>query len=200
VLGDEGQAPRLLIIPAFEPEADEEEDVLEHRPCYLDSSSFTLQPSPFPPKFSWPDILSDALFGADHPPRYIILAGLTEWLMLDRYKWPNNRLLRFDWTEILDRKDNHTLQATAALLHRDSLVPDTGESLLENLDANAHKHAFGVSEDLKYALQSAIELLGNEAVTQLRAKAQAGKQGFYSGKDAVDPADLSIECCAWSIA
>jgi hypothetical protein len=194
VLGDEGQAPRLLFIPAFDPDADEEADVLEHRPCYLDSSSLTLQPSPFPPKSTWSDILSDALFGADHPPRYIIVAGLTEWLLLDRYKWPNNRLLRFDWTEILDRKDAHTLQAAAALLHRDSLVPATGESLLENLDANAHKHAFGVSEDLKYALQSAIELLGNEAVTQLRAKAQAGKQGFYSGKDAVDPADLSIEC------
>ena len=192
VLGDEGQAPRLLIIPAFEPEADEEEDVLEHRLRRVHYDGLDVPPALA--KGTWPDILSDALFGADHPPRYIILAGLTEWLLLDRYKWPNNRLLRFDWTEILDRKDAHTLQAAAALLHRDSLVPATGESLLENLDANAHKHAFGVSEDLKYALQSAIELLGNEAVTQLRAKAQAGKQGFYSGKDAVDPADLSIEC------
>jgi hypothetical protein len=192
VLGDEGQAPRLLIIPAFEPEADEEEDVLEHRLRRVHYDGLDVPPALA--KGTWPDIISDALFGADHPPRYIILAGLTEWLLLDRYKWPNNRLLRFDWTEILDRKDNHTLQATAALLHRDSLVPAAGESLLENLDANAHKHAFGVSEDLKYALQSAIELLGNEAVTQLRAKAQAGKQGFYSGKDAVDPADLSIEC------
>ena len=192
VLGDEGQAPRLLFIPAFDPDADEEADVLEH---HLTSVHYDGLPVPAAlAQSTWSDILSDALFGADHPPRYIIVAGLSEWLLLDRYKWPNNRLLRFDWTEILDRKDAHTLQAAAALLHRDSLVPATGESLLENLDANAHKHAFGVSEDLKYALQSAIELLGNEAVTQLRAKAQAGKQGFYSGKDAVDPADLSIEC------
>jgi hypothetical protein len=145
-------------------------------------------------KSSWADILSDSLFGADHPPRYILLIGLTEWLLLDRYKWPNNRLLRFDWTEILDRKEAHTLQAAAALLHRDSLAPEQGESLLENLDANAHKHAFGVSEDLKYALRSAIELLGNEAVAQLRKKAQESKQGFYTGKDAVDPSDLSLEC------
>jgi hypothetical protein len=145
-------------------------------------------------KSSWADILSDSLFGADHPPRYILLIGLTEWLLLDRYKWPNNRLLRFDWTEILDRKEAHTLQAAAALLHRDSLAPEQGESLLENLDSNAHKHAFGVSEDLKYALRSAIELLGNEAVAQLRKKAQESKQGFYTGKDAVDPSDLSLEC------
>ena len=192
VLGEEHQAPRLLFIPAFDPDADEEADVLEHHLTRVHYDGLPVPP-PFA-KFTWSDILSDALFGADHPPRYIILAGLTEWLLLDRYKWPNNRLLRFDWTEILDRKDNHTLQAAAALLHRDSLVPATGESLLENLDANAHKHAFGVSEDLKYALQSAIELLGNEAVTQLRARAQAGRQGFYTGRDAVDPADLSIEC------
>ncbi|HRD90344.1 MAG TPA: hypothetical protein PK752_19130, partial [Accumulibacter sp.] len=33
-----------------------------------------------------------------------------------------------------------------------------------------------------------------EAVRQLREKAQAGKQGFYTGKDAVDAGDLSLEC------
>ena len=192
VLGDEHQAPRLLFIPAFDPDADAEADLLEHHLRRVHYDGVDVPPALS--KSTWSDILSDALFGADHPPRYIILAGLSEWLLLDRYKWPNNRLLRFDWTEILDRKETHTLQAAAALLHRDSLVPATGESLLEGLDANAHKHAFGVSEDLKYALQSAIELLGNEAVSQLRAKAQAGKQGFYSGKDAVDPDDLSIEC------
>jgi hypothetical protein len=42
---------------------------------------------------------------------------------------------------------------------------------LESLDENAHKHAFGVSEDLKYAIREAIEVLGNEAVRQLRQQA-----------------------------
>jgi hypothetical protein len=192
VLGKEHEAPRLLVVPAFDPEAHEEVDVLEHslRRVHYDG----LEVPPALAKLTWLDILSDALFGADHPPRYILLAGPAEWLLLDRHKWPNNRLLRFDWTEILDRKETHTLQAAAALLHRDSLAPEQGESLLESLDSNAHKHAFGVSEDLKYALRSAIELLGNEAVTQLRARAQASKQGFYSGKDAVDPGELSLEC------
>ena len=192
VLGKDGDPPRLIVVPAFDPESDEEADVLEHRLRRLHYDDIDVPPALA--KSAWADILSDSLFGADHPPRTILLIGLTEWLLLDRYKWPNNRLLRFDWTEILDRKENHTLQATAALLHRDSLAPETGESLLESLDSNAHKHAFGVSEDLKYALRSAIELLGNEAVAQLRKKAQESKQGFYSGKDAVDPGDLSLEC------
>ena len=191
VLGKDGDPPRLLVVPAYDPESEEEADVLEHRLRRLHYDGLEVPPALA--KSGWADILSDSLFGADHPPRTILLIGITEWLLLDRYKWPNNRLLRFDWTEILDRKENHTLQATAALLHRDSLAPETGESLLESLDSNAHKHAFGVSEDLKYALRSAIELLGNEAVAQLRKKAQESKQGFYSGKDAVDPGDLSLE-------
>ena len=185
-------AVRLLVVPAFDPGADEELDVLEHRLRAVHFGGLDVPPALT--GLSWTEILSDTIFGAEQPPRHVLLIGATEWLLIDRYKWPNNRLLRFDWTEILDRKEAHTLQAVAALLHRESLAPETGESLLESLDSNAHKHAFGVSEDLKYALRSAIELLGNEAVAQLRKKAQESKQGFYSGKDAVDPADLSLEC------
>ena len=191
VFGEAHQAPQLLIVPAYQP-GREDEDPLENN---LIAAHYGGQEIPNALKqLSWLEIASEALFGTDHPPRYVILVGFKEWLLLDRYKWPNNRLLRFDWTEILDRKDPYTLQAAAALLHHDSLAPNQGASLLDGLDENAHKHAFGVSEDLKYALREAIELLGNEAVQQLRQKAQAGKQGFYSGKDAVDAGDLSLEC------
>ena len=190
-LGELHQAPQLLVVPAYEP-GREDEDMLDHR---LTAAHYDGQEvPPLLKKLPWLEIVSEALFGTDQPPRYVILVGFKEWLLLDRYKWPNNRLLRFDWTEILDRKDTYTIQAAAALLHRDSLAPSQGVSLLEGLDENAHKHAFGVSEDLKYALREAIELLGNEAVQQLRQKAQAGKQGFYSGKDAVEAGELSLEC------
>ncbi len=189
--GEAHQSPQLLIVPAYQP-GHEEEDPLDHK---LTAAHYDGQEVPNALKnLTWLEILSEALFGTDHPPRYILLAGYKDWLLLDRYKWPNNRLLRFDWSEILDRKEPYTLQAAAALLHHDSLAPEQGASLLEGLDENAHKHAFGVSEDLKYALRTAIELLGNEAVQQLRQKAQANKQGFYTGKDAVDAGELSLEC------
>lgn len=188
--GEAHQPPKLLIVPAYEL-GPEDEDPLDQR---LTPAHYEGHEVPKALKnLTWLEIVSEALFGTDQPPRYVILVGLKQWLLLDRYKWPNNRLLRFDWTEILDRKDPYTLQATAALLHRDSLVPDQGVSLLDGLDENAHKHAFGVTEDLKYALREAIELLGNEAVRQLRQKAQDSKQGFYTGKDAVDPGELSLE-------
>ena len=111
-------------------------------------------------------------------------------LLIDRYKWLQNRLLRFDWDEILGRKDDITLKATAALLHQQSLVPEQGNSLLDNLDENSHKHAFGVSEDLKYALREAIELLGNEAAEQLIQMPGIN----FTGNSALDADKLSREC------
>lgn len=189
--GADHKAPTLLVIPAYQPGL-EEDDPLDHR---LTTAHYDGQEVPNGlKKLTWLEIISEAIFGADNPPRYVILVGYKEWLLLDRYKWPNNRLLRFDWNEILDRKEIYTLQASAALLHHDSLVPNEGASLLDGLDENAHKHAFGVSEDLKYALREAIELLGNEAIQQLRQKAKEGNRGFYTGKDAVDAGELSLEC------
>ena len=195
VLGEPHKPPQLIIVPAYNP-GQENDDVLDQQ---LSEYLYAALPVPAtrPPVLkgeTMADIASDALFGADAPPRYVILAGLNEWVLLDRFKWPSNRALRFDWNEILDRKDRATLQAAAALLHHDSLAPGNGPSLLDALDENAHKHAFGVSEDLKYALRSAIEALGNEAASQLRRQASDQKKGFFSGKDQLDEADLSLEC------
>lgn len=186
-----GQAYRLAIIPAYQPSR-EEDDLLDHQ-----LTAFHYGSEPLPPNVkgeTWADLLSDAVFGADTPPRYVLLLGLDEWLLLDRYKWPNNRALRFNWADILDRKDADTLKACAALLHKDSLAPGEGSSLLESLDENAHKHAFGVSEDLKYALREAIELLGNEAARQLEEQASGLKKSVYSGQYKLDAGDLSLEC------
>lgn len=191
VLQDSKGQTQLLVIPAYNPQDDEEEP-LEQK---LLAAYFA---NPVLPKglhnMTLAEVISEAVFGADQPPRFILLCGLEQWLLLDRFKWPNNRVLRFDWRELLDRKDTPTLQASSALLHRDSLAPDTGTSLLDSLDENAHKHAFGVSEDLKYAIRESIELIGNEAVRQLRLQAAEAKQGIYSGKNELDPEQLSLEC------
>ena len=184
-------APQLAVVPAYLPGA-EEEDLLDHTLKSLHYAGAVV-PNQLEGE-TWSIIVSEALFGADLAPRYVLLIGLDEWLLLDRYKWPQNRALRFNWAEILDRKDQATLQAASALLHQSSLAPGQGNSLLESLDENAHKHAFGVSEDLKHALREAIELLGNEAANQLRQQASESKKGFFSGKDQLDPADLSLEC------
>ena len=114
------------------------------------------------------EIITRHVFGRSEPPRWVILVGFSQLLLLDRTKWHEKRILRFDIREILDRRETTTLQATAALLHKDSICPGDGVPLLDTLDENSHKHAFSVSEDLKYSLRRAIELLGNEAVWYLR--------------------------------
>ncbi|MDD1793151.1 hypothetical protein LRP50_08440 [Enterovibrio sp. ZSDZ42] len=138
---------------------------------------------------TWQDLVSKKVFSAQEPPRWVLLLGNRQCLLLDRTKWAQNRLLRFDIEEILSRKEADTLKATAALLHKDSICPEQGQNLLDNLDESSYKHAFAVSEDLKYALRESIELLGDEAAKQLIEK------GFtYEGKSNIDPNQLSLEC------
>src|SRR5690625_1164237 len=143
---------------------------------------------------TWEDILHQQVFRQEQPPRWVLLLSAYQGLLIDRYKWSQSRMLRFDWEEILGRRDDRTLKATAVLLHRQSLVPDEGQSRLDTLDENSHRHAFSVSDDLKYALRASIELLGNEAAEQLIARAAEQKKGIYSGAHALDAEALSREC------
>ncbi|MGX5218932.1 Eco57I restriction-modification methylase domain-containing protein [Pseudomonas segetis] len=147
----------------------------------------------------WYRILNEVVFRQsspfnEQPPRWVLLLSDRQGILIDRYKWSQNRMLRFDWEEILGRRDDRTLKATAVLLHRESLVPNDGPSRLDSLDENSHKHAFAVSDDLKYALRHAIELLGNEAAAQLIEQARDRKEGIYTGSNALDADQLSSEC------
>jgi hypothetical protein len=80
-----------------------------------------------------------------------------------------------------------------ALLHAESVQPlqAGAASLLDELDANSHRHAFSVSEDLKFALREAIELLGNEAVYDMRTRR---KEAIY---DRGLAEQLSRECLCY---
>jgi len=133
------------------------------------------------------ELVSEA-FNLDEPPRFVLVCGETDLFLLERAKWAEQRLIRFDLVEILGRRSADTLDVAAALLHRDCLAPDAGAPLLDTLDDNSHKHAFAVSEDLKYALQASIERLGNAAVDYKR---DVARQKVF-GTDIAE--QLSREC------
>src|SRR5690554_7015470 len=188
---------RLWVLGALDPE-NEGEDPLS---LTLDARQFFGEGPHFDALAgqSWYQILDQAVLRQvaphnENPPRWVLLLSDHQGILVDRYKWSQNRMLRFDWEEILGRRDDRTLKATAVLLHRESLAPDDGQSRLDSLDENSHKHAFAVSDDLKYALRQAIELLGNEAAAQLIEQARDRKEGIYSGSHALDPDQLSREC------
>lgn len=182
-------APELWVLEALDPDGDEADPLgLSLHPAQA------LDGTPLDEALlggTWDDLITTRVFGRREPPRWVLLASAEQLVLLDRGKWNEKRWLRFDLAEILGRQEGSTLQATAALLHRDSVCPAEGLSLLDTLDESSHKHAHGVSEDLKYALREAIELLGNEAVAYLR---DTRRKGVFSGEEQLDPRQLTTEC------
>ncbi len=145
--------------------------------------------------------LLDPIFALENPPRWVILISIDQMVLIDRHKWSASRLLRFDLQELLNERDASALLAAATLLHREHTCPTAGSPLLDDLDENSHRHAYSVSEDLKFALRQAIELLGNETIYY--RKAVAKKRVFSTeaqkaeGDREIDPNQLKIECLRW---
>jgi hypothetical protein len=135
------------------------------------------------------ELISKVLFALDEPPRWLILIGVNSVALIDRNKWNEKRYLQFDLDEVFSRREESTLQAMAVLLHRESLCPEEGTSLLDKLDDNSHRHASGVSQDLKYALRESIELLGNEVLYDMGTR-----QGRNLDLNPVDAGQLTLEC------
>ena len=127
------------------------------------------------------DLVTKVLFGSTEPPRFVMLIGMNQIALIDRNKWNEKRYLQFELEEIFSRLENTTLQAMSVLLHKDSLCPEDGKILLDELDEQSQKNASGVSQDLKYALRESIELLGNEVLYDM-----ANRQGRDLEADPVD--------------
>lgn len=179
-------APELWIIEALDSPGEATDPLqLSFLDCQFPESS---SPDPTLLELSLEEVISSKIFGASEPPRWVMIVSDSQIVLLDRGKWNEKRLLRFDLPEIFGRREPSTLRAMAALVHRDSVCPDEGASLLDTLDENSHRHAFAVSEDLKYALREAIELLGNEAVYYLR---EVVHEKVY-GRDLAG--QLTVEC------
>ena len=185
-------APELWIIQAVDA-SDEGIDPFSLSPIrdqYLTGeAALSMLPSNDTEAPSFEELLNRHIFTRPEPPRFVLLLSAFQVVLIDRSKWNRKRLLRFDLQEIFSRRERTTLQAMAAFLCRDSLCPAEGMALIDTLDENSHKHAFGVSQDLKYALRESIELLGNEAVLYLRT---VRKDKMYDG--ALDEQQLSMEC------
>ena len=135
------------------------------------------------------DLVTKILFGTAEPPRFVMLIGMNQIALIDRNKWNEKRYLQFELEEIFSRLENTTLQAMSVLLHKDSLCPDDGKVLLDELDEQSQKNASGVSQDLKYALRESIELLGNEVLYDMKTRL-----GRDLDADPVDAGQLTLEC------
>jgi hypothetical protein len=184
-------APELWILETLCPVADLEDplDLSLHACQYEDGELAAI-----PEHEDIDELVTKHLFSRAEPPRRVMLLNFGTVVLIDRSKWNEKRLLRFDLKEILSRREASTLKAFAALLHRESICPGDGVPLLDTLGENSHKHAYSVSEDLKYAVREAVELLGNEAVWYLRDVRRRGVFGSSESAEAVEPETLTHEC------
>lgn len=187
--GSDGKPALVIALAPFAPEEDAEEwSALGSRPLRVGSG----EPAQMDEDSDWETYTTKLIFADTHPPRWLLLLGHDELLVIERAKWSRKALLRFELPEIFGLRDDKLFRATAALASRDSIMPAEGAAaLLDTLDGNSHKHAYGVSTDLKYALREAIELIGNEAI---RHKREISKEKVFDRNDLDLAAQLSEEC------
>lgn len=170
---DANGAPKLWLIEALPSDAEEDRadfDPLKaglHPLQYGQPGEVGTVPAEWA-EWDFEALISKQIFAQDEPPRWVVLCSFGQVLLIDRDKWNEKRLLRFDLIEILGRREMETLKACMALLHKDSVCPHDGTPLHDSLNEKSHKHAYGVTGDLKRALRKSIELLGNEAIWYLR--------------------------------
>ncbi len=117
----------------------------------------------------WTRLVGRVLTEEDAPRWLMLLAG-SQVLLLDRNTYSQGRYLAFDLDDAYGRKEKETFNHIAAFLSVDSLCPggESDEVLLDKLEEQSHKFAHGVTENLQFAVRSAIELLVNEWVSYRR--------------------------------
>lgn len=132
---------------------------------------------------TYESLVPTRIFALDAPPRWVLIVAADGLVLVDRSKWAEKRFLSVDFEDLFDHNDRGSYRTVAVLFHRSSLVADDQEALIDALNTQSHRHAYGVSQDLKYALRESVELLGNEAVRKHGVEALRDRAG-----------ELSLEC------
>ena len=136
------------------------------------------------------ELLADGIFGLPDAPRYVLVAGASQWVLVDKRKWPARSVLRFDLQEIFSRQDRDTFRVMACLVAREARVPVTGTPIADRLEEEAQRNANAVTTSLKRTVRDAIEILGQEVLDVTGGKFPTGpKRGVW-----IDGPTLSLEC------
>ncbi|MDA3963104.1 MAG: hypothetical protein PF961_20150, partial [Planctomycetota bacterium] len=137
---------------------------------------------PIPFEQTWERAI-DAIFAAEDRPRFVIYLAGAHILLLEAHKWVQGRWLRLDLDMAIGRKDDKAFTVAAALCSRETLVPDGEQLLHDRLEENAHKHAYGVTKDLKHGIIEAVELLANCWASHELERRRALKRKLFDDDD-----------------
>jgi hypothetical protein len=121
------------------------------------------------------DQLSSGIFRQKASPRYVIVLGVAQVILIDRNKWASRSVLRFDLSAIFDRRETTTFLAMACLLSREGRTPLTGTPIAERIEEEAQRLANAVTTSLKATVRDAIEILGQEVLDVTGGKYPSGQ-------------------------
>lgn len=171
--------PQLWVVLAYA--STEGEDVL--------SSSLVSDDAAILSDFTVSQALDQLFFATEHSPRFILAISMNQIVFFDRNKWGEKKAIAFDLVEVFRRKEDTTFQAMATLISASSLLPQEGETVIDELDRSSQTHAAGVSDSLKYALRECVELLGNEVIYDWTHNKDKNLDD-----DPIDEGELTVEC------
>ncbi|MDG0980921.1 MAG: hypothetical protein P8O79_14430, partial [Halieaceae bacterium] len=136
------------------------------------------------------ELITEGIFEQADAPRYLLIAGTSQWVLVDSRKWPARSVLRFNLQEIFSRQDKDTYRVMSCLISREARVPHTGAPLSDRLEEEAQRNANAVTSSLKKTVRDAIEILGQEVLDVTNGKFPSGdRRGVW-----IDGETLSLEC------
>jgi hypothetical protein len=125
-----------------------------------------------------PDVIKEALselflLPEDERPTYVIMLAGAKIFLIHYEKWKYDSFLLFDLEQLFAEvvNDRNYLSLFYALLAKTNFLGTT-DSLLQSLDEDAHKAAYGVTQNLKKGVIYAVESLANEAIWYKKTSAK----------------------------
>jgi hypothetical protein len=140
------------------------------------------------------ELLADGVFELADGPRYVLILGLSQIVLVDKRKWPARSVLRFDLQEIFTRADRSTLVVMACLISREARVPEQGVPISDRLEEEAQRNANAVTTSLKKTVRDAIEILGQEVLSVTGGKYPSNFVDRSRRDIWIDGPELSLEC------
>lgn len=136
-----------------------------------------------------PDVIKEALselflLPEEDRPVYVVMLAGAKIFLVHYEKWKYDSFLMFDLEELFNESqvsaNKDYLALFYALLAKQNFLGET-DSLLHSLDEDAHKAAYGVTQNLKKGVIYAVESLANEAIWYKKSKAKTPEE-----KDAIE--------------
>ncbi len=136
-----------------------------------------------------PEVIKDALselflLPEDERPTHVILLAGAKIFLIQYERWKNDSFLLFDLEELFLETQISSYRDYLALFYAllsKSIFLNNSDNLLQSLDDDAHKSAYGVTQNLKKGVIYAVENLANEAIFYKKKNAKTQDE-----KDAIE--------------